>query len=251
MISDKIPGRWKKGSAVVMCQRCKHRMDDHTFGPGINVNPRVACSVCVTHNGGECCIRNATSAEISRKKPLPYKENAIVLEPGTTYCEVVRICHPSEPGEMEIVSQYVPHEEVPVGEANAFVRQHHRHHRPDSRNRFAIAVARSGTVCGVALVGNPRARMLQDGWTCEVTRCATDGTQNACSKLYSAAWRAAQQLGFRRCVTYILDTEHGASLNAAGWRCIGKAGGGSWSRRSRPRVDEHPTQGKIRFEVHR
>ena len=96
MISDKIPGRWKKGSAVVMCQRCKHRMDDHTFGPGINVNPRVACSVCVTHNGGECCIRNATSAEISRKKPLPYKENAIVLEPGTTYCEVVRICHPSE-----------------------------------------------------------------------------------------------------------------------------------------------------------
>ena len=87
--------------------------------------------------------------------------------------------------------------------------------------------------------------------TCEVTRCATDGTQNACSKLYSAAWRAAQQLGFRRCVTYILDTEHGASLNAAGWRCIGKAGGGSWSRRSRPRVDEHPTQGKIRFEVHR
>ena len=135
-----------------------------------------------------------------------------------------------------------------IREANAFVRQHHRHHRPDSRNRFAVAVARAGKVCGVALVGNPRARMLQDGWTCEVTRCATDGTRNACSKLYSAAWRAAQQLGFRRCVTYILDTEHGVSLNAAGWRCIGKAGGGSWSRKSRPRVDEHPTQEKIRFD---
>lgn len=50
-------------------------------------------------------------------------------------------------------------------------------------------------------------------------------------------------------VTYILDTERGISLRAAGWKEIGRAGGGSWSRPSRPRVDKHPTQEKIRFEV--
>ena len=74
-------------------------------------------------------------------------------------------------------------------------------------------------------------------------------TANACSKLYAAAWKAARALGYRRCITYILDTERGASVTAAGWRCVGKAGGGSWSCKSRPRVDKHPTQGKLRFEI--
>lgn len=99
------------------------------------------------------------------------------------------------------------------------------------------------------MIGRPVARMIDDGWTLEVNRVATDGTKNACSILYAAAWRAARALGYRKLVTYILDTEPGTSLRAAGWKCLGRAGGGRWSRPSRIREDEHPTQGKIRFEV--
>lgn len=56
-------------------------------------------------------------------------------------------------------------------------------------------------------------------------------------------------MGYRKLVTYTMPEEGGASLRAAGWRCIGKAGGGAWSRPSRPRVDMHPTQEKLRWET--
>lgn len=102
---------------------------------------------------------------------------------------------------------------------------------------------------GVAIVGRPVARQSQDGLTAEVKRLATDGTRNACSILYAAAWRAARALGYRRLITYTLPEEGGASLRGAGWRCIGSAGGGAWSRRARPRVDLHPTQQKLRWEM--
>jgi hypothetical protein len=141
---------------------------------------------------------------------------------------------------------------VPVTfrEAAAFVARHHRHHRPARGQVFALAVAdEAGTIRGVAIVGRPVARRLQDGWTLEVTRVATDGCPNACSALYGAAWRAARALGWRRLVTYTLATEPGTSLRAAGWRCIGETRGGSWDRPSRPRVDMAPTQAKIRWEA--
>jgi hypothetical protein len=134
-------------------------------------------------------------------------------------------------------------------EAFAFVKAHHRHHRPPRGHLFAIGASREGAVCGVAIVGRPAARELQDGWTAEVTRLATDGTRNACSFLYGACWRAARAIGYRRLVTYTLPEEGGGSLRAAGWKLIGEAGGGSWSRESRPRVDTHPTQGKLRWEA--
>lgn len=138
-----------------------------------------------------------------------------------------------------------------LAEANAFIAQHHRHHGPATGHRFSLAVADdAGQVRGVAVVGRPVSRMLQaGGWTLEVTRCCSDGCPNACSALYAAAWRAARALGYRRLVTYILDTEPGASVAAAGWHCVGQAGGGSWSCPSRPRVDKHPLQPKLRWEV--
>jgi hypothetical protein len=134
--------------------------------------------------------------------------------------------------------------------ARAFVASHHRHHRPGSHGLFAVAVAREAAdeVCGVAIVSRPSARMLCDGWTAEVTRCATDGTPNACSVLYGAAWRAARALGYRKLITYTLKSEGGGSLVASGWRSLGECGGGSWGRKGRPRVDKHPTQMKIRWE---
>lgn len=137
-------------------------------------------------------------------------------------------------------------------EAFAFIAKHHRHHRPPPSHLFSLGawLDEEPRIVGVATVGRPVARLLQDGWTAEVTRMATDGTRNACSFLYGAAWRAARALGYRKLVTYTLPEEGGASLRGAGWTLIGEAGGGSWSRKGRPRVDTHPTQGKLRWEMH-
>ena len=139
---------------------------------------------------------------------------------------------------------------VPIDfdEACIFVRRVHRHHRPPLSHKFSVAAAKNGEIVGVAIIGRPVARGLQDGWTLEVLRLASDGTKNVCSMLYQAAWRAARALGYRKLVTYILSSEPGTSLRAAGWRCIGQAGGGSWNRKSRPRVDKHPLQVKMRWE---
>jgi hypothetical protein len=136
-------------------------------------------------------------------------------------------------------------------EAHAFVKRVHRHHRPARGGKFAIGASRAGEVVGVVVVGRPVSRQLQaGGWTAEVLRLAVvEGVRNACSFLYAAAWRASRAMGYRRLVTYILGEESGVSLRAAGWRCVGEAGGGSWSRDARPRVDLHPTQQKLRFEV--
>jgi hypothetical protein len=141
--------------------------------------------------------------------------------------------------------QLVP---VDFDEANAFVVAHHRHHGPVQGHKFSIGAVSAGRVVGVAIVGRPVSRLRDDGMTLEVTRLCTDGTRNACSFLYGAACRAAFALGFRRVGTYILASESGASLVAAGWRLIGESNGGRWHTPSRPRVDTNPTQPKLLFE---
>jgi hypothetical protein len=150
-----------------------------------------------------------------------------------------------------------------LASANEFVRQHHRHHQPVVGHKFSLAAILSGAVVGVAIVGRPVARSRDDGMTLEVTRLATDGVErptgrlnrhgdptfhNPCSFLYGAAARAAFALGYRRIGTYILASEPGTSLDAAGWRQIGAVKGRSWSCDSRPRIDKHPTSDKLLFE---
>jgi hypothetical protein len=122
-------------------------------------------------------------------------------------------------------------------EANAFVAAYHRHHKPMQGCKFCVAVSNEDKVVGVAIVGRPVARLLDNGWTLEVNRCCTDGTKNACSMLYSAAWKAAKALGYKRLITYTMQEEGGASLRAANWKCLGLRGGGNWNVRSRPRID--------------
>jgi len=133
--------------------------------------------------------------------------------------------------------------------AAAFVQHHHRHHPPPPGSKFCIGAAVAERLVGVAIVGRPVARHLDDGWTLEVTRCCTDGTPNACSCLYGAARRAARALGYRRLVTYTLVSEPGASLKASGWQVSGKTKGGRWNCPSRPRADTHPIGPKRRWEV--
>lgn len=126
---------------------------------------------------------------------------------------------------------------IDFAEANAFVSRYHRHHKPVVGMKFCLAASNEGAVVGVALVGRPVARNSDDGYTLEVNRCCTDGTKNACSILYAAAWRASKALGYRRLITYTLPEEGGASLRASGWKLVGLRGGGNWNVKSRPRID--------------
>src|ERR1035441_8056475 len=93
---------------------------------------------------------------------------------------------------------------------------------------------------GVAIVGRPVARRLDDGETLEVTRLCTDGTPNACSFLYGACRRAAFALGYGRIGTYTLQDEGGASLRAAGWTLIGERSGGNWKNREGRAIESTP-----------
>ena len=136
---------------------------------------------------------------------------------------------------------------ISLAEANAFVAQHHRHHRPVTGHKYSIACIDGEKIVGVAIVGRPVSRHLDDGWTLEVTRLCTDGTKNGCSLLYAADWRAARAMGYKRLVTYILKSETGISLKAAGWRCVGQAGGLQWTGKRRPTVDLYPAQMKLKW----
>lgn len=133
-------------------------------------------------------------------------------------------------------------------QAHAYIRENHRHHGAPIGELWRHAVHdEAGRLVGVATVGRPVARALDDGLTCEVTRLCTDGARNACSMLYAAARRAAEAKGFRRGLTYILASESGASLRAAGWAELWTVSGRSWDTPSRPRTDKHPTVDKIAF----
>lgn len=131
---------------------------------------------------------------------------------------------------------------VPVTFADAcsFVAAHHRHHKPPVGHKFSLGVAVGDVLVGVAMIGRPVARHYDDGLTLEVNRTATDGTPNANSMLYGAAWRAAKALGYGRLVTYTQAGESGSSLRAAGWRVIGeRPSRRGWWTPSRPRVDRN------------
>ena len=139
---------------------------------------------------------------------------------------------------------------ISLKEARCFVDLYHRHHKAPQGGKYAIGLSDGTEVVGVAIVGRPVARMSDDGWTAEVTRlCVKDGHKNAASMLYQACWRAARAMGYRRLITYILQSEPGTSLRGAGWRLIGEAGGGTWNRKGRPRVDTHPLEQKALWEA--
>lgn len=117
---------------------------------------------------------------------------------------------------------------VPVtyAEARRFVAAHHRHNAlamPPTW-RFGVGVINdAGELVGVAMAGIPKARHLMDGTTLEVNRTCTTGEPNANSMLYGAVARAAKALGWRRLVTYTLQSESGSSLRAAGWTIDGES----------------------------
>ena len=72
---------------------------------------------------------------------------------------------------------------ISLKDANAFVAEHHRHHKPVVGHKFSIGCAQEGRLVGVAIVGRPVSRHLDDGLTLEVNRLCTTGEKNACSML--------------------------------------------------------------------
>lgn len=142
---------------------------------------------------------------------------------------------------------------VPItqAEAKVFVERHHRHSVAPVGSVFQIGLTADGeAICGVAIVGRPVARALDaDPYTAEVLRLCTDGTPNACSKLYAACWRAARAMGYRKLITYTLQRESGASLRAAGFHIVGEVTKRSWNTPSRPRVDKDDRQERFRWEA--
>lgn len=110
-----------------------------------------------------------------------------------------------------------------------FVNKHHRHHKPTVGCKFSLGLFDEGKLVGVAICGRPVSRKLDDGLTCEVNRLCTDGTRNACSMLYGACCRVAKEMGYEKIITYILESENGASLKASNFVCEGLAGGLKWT----------------------
>jgi hypothetical protein len=144
---------------------------------------------------------------------------------------------------------------ITLREANDFVENFHRHSDRTQRDggRFAIAAEFEGAMVGVAIVGRPLARLMDDGFTAEVTRCCVldDAPRGACSFLYGRCWRIWQQMGGRRMITYTLAAESGSSLRGAGWRVAGESRPSSgWQRPGRDRAWQ-PIYGQLkpRWEV--
>lgn len=134
---------------------------------------------------------------------------------------------------------------ITLRQANAYVEKYHRHHKASRGHKFSIGVTDGSDLVGVCICGRPVSRRLDDGKTLEVNRLCTDGTRNACSILYGAACRAAKAMGYTRVITYILESEPGTSLKAAGFKCEGRAGGLEWNGRSKPK-DENQYQHEMK-----
>lgn len=127
-----------------------------------------------------------------------------------------------------------------------FVSEHHRHHKPTVGCKFSLGLFDEGKLVGVAICGRPVSRKLDDGLTCEANRLCTDGTRNACSMLYGACCRVAKEMGYEKIITYILESENGASLKASNFVCEGLAGGLKWTG-SRDTGQEYPHEMKTRW----
>lgn len=138
---------------------------------------------------------------------------------------------------------------VPISlkEANEFVSEFHRHHSPVHRDKFRVRCVKGNELVGIVQVGRPVSRLLDDGATLEVVRLCSNGEKDVCSFLYSRSARIAKELGYKKIITYILETENGSSLLASGWQFEKDIKGHSWDCPSRPRQTTAPTCDKKRY----
>ena len=135
-------------------------------------------------------------------------------------------------------------------DANTFVAVHHRHHEPVKRDKWRFGVLDDdGELIGVLHAAKPVARLLDDSRTIEIVRCCSDGTKNLCSFMLGRARRIASAMGYEKMISYILDSETGASYKAAGWHKEADIRGHSWNTPSRKRATTAPTCDKQRWAL--
>lgn len=118
--------------------------------------------------------------------------------------------------------------------SQAIVRALHRRLPRVEGGTAATSVWVDGELAGVGIASLPKAPRSRDGFTIEITRVATDGHPNACSRLYGALCRSAAALGYRRAITFTQLDEPGTSLRAAGFRDDGLTREQSWNRPGNP-----------------
>ncbi len=129
---------------------------------------------------------------------------------------------------------------ITIKEANSFVAEHHRHHRPTTRNsgKWALSVidVLTDKVVGVAIAGNPVSATFMDGVTLEITRlCVLENAPKGAASFLlskcSCIWRI---MGGERIITYTLSQESGASLKGAGWEKTGEVSPhNNWKNKSK------------------
>jgi hypothetical protein len=139
---------------------------------------------------------------------------------------------------------------IHLAPANEYVKQYHRHNIPTQGGKFAVSCWDGDRMCGVAICGRPTARCSDDGTTLEIYRNCTDGTKNACSKLYGACVRIARDMGYRRVLTYSLASENGASLRASNFVFEGTAGGLAWTGERKRNYYVSPEEMKNRWAMY-
>ena len=133
-------------------------------------------------------------------------------------------------------------------QANGLVSDLHRHHKPVQGHRFSLGLTDGDELVGAAICGRPVSRGCDPYMTLEVIRLVTNGVENGCSMLYGACARAGKAMRFRKIQTYILDSEPGTSLKAAGWTQVATTSGGQWKHTAGPRRTDQPTAPKTRWE---
>lgn len=139
----------------------------------------------------------------------------------------------------------IRYELVPVtlGAARAFVNFHHRHNEAPVGWKFGVGIARDEHLVGIAMVGRPTGRGLDQERDVEITRVCLDTVgvhKNAASRLYGAACRMAAAGGYRTAYTYTLDEETAASVKAAGFVLDAELPARpTWDTPSRPRYSEN------------
>ena len=144
---------------------------------------------------------------------------------------------------------------ISLREANEFVDRYHRHNKAVVGAKFSIGAIADQILVGVAIVGRPVSRILDDSLTVEVTRLCVldDAPKNTCSFLYGRCWRVWQQMGGKRMVTYTLQSESGSSLRGAGWKILGETKsrpkGSGWQNRKNREWQDIYGEMKFRWEA--
>ena len=89
-------------------------------------------------------------------------------------------------------------------DANKFVKEFHRHNKDCRGHRFSIGAVYKDELVGVAIIGRPIARKLDQKFIAEILRnCVKpNAPKGTCSFLYAKAIKIWQSMGGKKIITY-------------------------------------------------